>query len=141
MKFSLSYRTRHMLGGAAAALVLFGGSTACLADSAARVDRNYPTPAPAYPDGAQFLGEQGDVLVDVLVSKRGRPYKIRISKSSGYQDLDDAATQAAANWRYVPATSGGEVVQDWTTVKIHFQLPQSAMATPASAPAPATPQH
>lgn len=139
MQISLSHRARHMIGGGVAAMALLFGSQACLADTKARVDRSYPTPAPVYPDGAQYLGEQGDVVLDVLVSARGRPYKIRVSQSSGYRDLDDAATEAAANWRFVPATSGGDTVQDWTSVKIHFELPQAAMMTPVSAQAPGTP--
>jgi protein TonB len=97
------------------------------------VDHNYPTPQPPYPDSAQLAGEQGDVLVDVYVSSSGRPHKVRISQSSGFKDLDDAAVEAAVNWRYIPATEDGDTVSSWTTVKLHFQLPQAqpASATPA----------
>lgn len=131
MKFS---RTRDVVVGGVAALVLLMGGP-CLADTKARVDHNYPSPAPPYPDSAQFAGEQGDVLVDVYVSSSGRPRKVRISGSSGFKDLDEAAIDAAVNWRYIPATEDGDTVSSWTTVKMHFQLPQYVPVN-ATTPAP-----
>jgi protein TonB len=92
-------------------------------NSPARVDTALPHPQPPYPDSAQQSGEQGTVLVDVLVRTSGRPVKARISQSSGFQDLDNAAVQGVLNWHFLPATQGGDTVSDWTTVKIVYQLP------------------
>lgn len=144
MEFSFSRRTRHMIGGAAAAALLVMGSSACLADTKAKVDHNFPAPAPIYPDSAQYTGEQGDVTLDVYVADSGKPHRIKVNTSSGFEDLDNAAIEAAANWRYVPATHAGETVSSWTTVKLHFALPQPvqvpASNTSAQTPSPAPAQ-
>ncbi len=128
-------RSRQMALGAATALALIAGgaSTAC-ADSPPKIDHSYPTPQPDYPDSAQLNGEQGDVMLDVFVNSSGRPRKFRVHQSSGFADLDNAAAEAVANWRFIPAIQGGDTASDWTTVKIHFELPhpQPAAAAPAS---------
>ena len=134
---SITFRAAHIASGSALALVLvLGSASTCLASSPARVDRSYPTPAPAYPDSAQVAGEQGDVLLDVYVTSGGHPRKFRVNQSSGFPDLDNAAAEAVAGWKFVPAVEGGDTVSSWTTVKIHFELPHAAQATPPSAPAP-----
>lgn len=132
--FSAS-RGRQLVLGAAAALALVAGnaSTAC-ADSPPKIDHSYPTPQPNYPDSAQLNGEQGDVTLDVFVNSAGKPRKFRVNQSSGYTDLDNAAAEAVAGWRFIPAIQNGDTASDWTTVKIHFELPkpQPAAAAPAS---------
>jgi TonB family protein len=134
---SIGNRLGNAGAGSAIALFLVLGSTStCLADSPARVDRTAPTPAPVYPDSAQVAGEQGDVLLDVYVTAGGHPRKFRVNQSSGFPDLDNAAAETVANWQFVPAIKGGDTVSSWTTVKIHFELPHAAQATPAAAPAP-----
>jgi TonB family protein len=134
---SIAIRIAHIAGGGTLALLLIlGGTATCLADSQAKVDRSYPTPAPAYPDTAQVAGEQGDVLLDVYVSSGGHPRKFRLNQSSGYPDLDNAAAEAVANWRFLPAVESGDTVSAWTTVKIHFELPKAAQTAPVNATAP-----
>lgn len=129
-----SRKFRHFTFGAGVALTLvLGGATTACADSPPQVDHSYPAPQPSYPDTAQVAGEQGDVLVDVLVSASGKPRKIRVNKSSGFQDLDTAAVETVANWRFVPAIQGGDTASAWTTVKLQFRLPQAAQAAPPPA--------
>ena len=65
------------------------------------------------------------MLVDVYVHPNGRASKVKVSRSSGFEDLDNAAVEGVLNWRYLPAIRDGETVSDWTTVKIVFQLPQA----------------
>ena len=127
------FSVRHISLGAATALVLvLGSATAACADSPPKIDRSYPTPQPAYPDSAQLSGEQGDVLVGVSVSSGGKPRRLRIDRSSGFNDLDNAATEAVAQWRFVPAIENGDTRSAWTTVKIHFELPQPIQPTNAT---------
>jgi protein TonB len=125
-------RQRALGALAAFALVAGGASTAC-ADTPPKIDHSYPTPQPDYPDSAQVSGEQGDVTLDVFVNAAGKPRKFRIHQSSGFADLDNAAAEAVAGWRFVPAIQNGDTASDWTTVKIHFELPhpQPAAAVPA----------
>jgi TonB family protein len=138
MEFQATWQPRYIVGGVVLALALtLGGSTACLADSPAKVDHSRPNAAPVYPDTAQYAGEQGDVLVDVQVSASGYPHRIRIKQSSGFQDLDIAAMNTAANWHYTPAVVDGDTATAWTTVKIHYELPQPVPAAQPGSPAPA----
>ena len=92
-------------------------------NSPPRVDSSYPNRQPTYPDSAQANGEMGTVLVDVLVRPGGKPARVKISRSSGYEDLDIAAIEGVLNWRYIPALRDGEQVSDWMTVKIVYQPP------------------
>jgi len=92
-------------------------------DAPARVDTSQPHAQPPYPSSAQDAGEQGIVVLDVYVWPNGKPMKVRISQSSGFKDLDTAAIQGVLNWHFVPAIQHGDMVSDWTSVKIVFQLP------------------
>lgn len=136
---------RHMVIGAGAAFVLIcGGVSTASADSPAKVDHSYPTQQPAYPDGAQLRGEQGDVLLNVYVNSAGKPRRFKVQQSSGFGDLDNAAAEAVAGWRFIPAIRNGDTASEWTTVKIHFELPmpvQPVYAQPPGSQAPQAPAH
>jgi len=108
----------------ASCMTVLGAHSALASESPPSVDISRPHPQPAYPDSAQLNGEQGTVLVDVYVHPNGRASKVKVSRSSGFEDLDNAAIEGVLNWRYLPAIRDGETVSDWTTVKIEFQLPQ-----------------
>jgi TonB family protein len=85
-----------------------------------RVNRACPTPRPELSEAQQHRNEQGDVVVGVYVSSRGRAKKITIARSSGFEDLDNAAAASAASWHYIPATMETAAVSGWTAVKFHF---------------------
>ncbi|WP_019373781.1 energy transducer TonB, partial [Melaminivora alkalimesophila] len=48
-------------------------------------------PAPQYPAVSRRLGEQGVVLLNVLIGTDGRPQKVEIKQSSGFDRLDRQA--------------------------------------------------
>jgi len=79
-------------------------------------------PAPAYPDQSRQQGEQGRVLLRVLVTTAGTVEQINLRKSSGYSRLDSAALETVKNWRFVPAQRGSQVVSAWVVVPISFSL-------------------
>ncbi|HET7636018.1 MAG TPA: energy transducer TonB [Burkholderiales bacterium] len=79
-------------------------------------------PAPAYPVLARRLGHAGKVLLRVLVDGGGRPQKVEIKKSSGYQRLDQSALDAVRKWRFVPAREADHAVASWVTIPIIFKL-------------------
>jgi outer membrane biosynthesis protein TonB len=62
-----------------------------------------------------------------------------VARSSGFDDLDNAAAAAAASWHYIPAMVGSARVSDWLAVKFHFaaQDPQQP-APPADVPGSCT---
>lgn len=90
---------------------------------AARFDADYlHNPKPVYPALARRQGEEGKVLLKVRVSAQGAALDVAISKSSGYGRLDNAALEAVAQWRFVPAKRGDETVDSSVIVPITFAL-------------------
>jgi len=79
-------------------------------------------PKPGYPAVSRRFGEEGQVVLRVLVSTQGRPEEIQLLRSSGFQRLDDAARAAVAQWRFVPARVGSVATTAWVQVPVSFQL-------------------
>jgi len=79
-------------------------------------------PKPAYPEAARKRGYEGKVILSVLVLKDGSPQSVRVIKGSGYKILDDAATEAVASWKFIPAFLGEEPVEMEVEVPILFKL-------------------
>jgi TonB family protein len=80
------------------------------------------TPQPAYPESARREGREGRVLLRVLVDEEGKSKSIEVSRSSGSEALDQAATRAIKQWRFSPARIGDKPVASWVRVPIEFRL-------------------
>jgi periplasmic protein TonB len=88
-----------------------------------RFDAAYlQNPPPVYPALARRLGEQGRVLLRVLVTTTGLADRVEVKTSSGAQRLDQAALDAVKRWRFVPARQGDQAVSAWVVVPIAFSL-------------------
>ena len=79
-------------------------------------------PAPEYPALAMRRNWQGTVLLRVHVLSTGKPGEIQIQKSSGRDQLDDAALAAVKRWSFAPAKQGNNPVDGWVSVPIDFKL-------------------
>ncbi|HWQ39494.1 MAG TPA: TonB family protein [Burkholderiales bacterium] len=79
-------------------------------------------PKPVYPSLSRHLGEQGTVLLRVLVTARGEPVQVQLKSSSGYSRLDRAALDAVRRWLFVPAKRGDDIVDAWVIVPIEFSI-------------------
>jgi|SRR5208282_1578876 len=79
-------------------------------------------PKPGYPTMSKRLGEQGKVLLRVLVNSKGFPDKVEIDKSSGFARLDNAALQAVERWKFIPARQGAQAVVASVIVPVSFIL-------------------
>jgi len=79
-------------------------------------------PAPDYPDLARSMGEEGKVLLHVLVTPEGWAKKVKLHRSSGSDSLDGAAIKAVKKWRFVPARLGSQAVEAWVYVPMVFKL-------------------
>ena len=90
-------------------------------DAPPRLDPAFQNYQPAYPDAAQVNGEQGDVALGVEVGANGRVRTVRVLRSSGFDDLDNAAIEGVMAWRYIPAVRDGEKRTEWTKVVIAFR--------------------
>lgn len=100
-----------------------GGGTYDSSAEAPGFDAAYlSNPAPSYPGLSRELGEQGRVLLRVLVSAEGKAQEIEVHKSSSHERLDRAASRAVGNWRFVPGRRDGQTVAAWVIVPINFSL-------------------
>lgn len=91
--------------------------------SQARFDADYlRNPAPPYPPLARRMGEEGKVLLRVLVNAQGTADSVEINTSSGSERLDDSAQRTVRNWKFIPAKRGDNAVQSWVLVPIIFKL-------------------
>ena len=93
--------------------------------SQARFDADYlKNPAPAYPPLSRRMGEEGKVMLRVLVNPQGTPDNIEVKTSSGSQRLDDAAVNTVKRWKFISAKRGDTPVQSWVLIPIIFKLEQ-----------------
>jgi len=91
--------------------------------TAPRFDASYlDNPKPVYPATSRRLGEQGKVLLRVLVSAGGLAEKVELKTSSSFARLDQAAQDAVSRWHFVPARRGEQAIAAWVQVPVIFQL-------------------
>ena len=79
-------------------------------------------PKPDYPALSVQRGEQGQVVLNVLIGIDGKAQKTEIAKSSGFERLDAAALATVQRWRYVPGKRGGVPEEMWFKVPLAFVL-------------------
>lgn len=83
---------------------------------------NKDNPPPVYPRLARRLGQEGTVVLELLILPDGSVGDLRVKTSSGFPGLDKAALEAAKAWRYVPAKRGDEPIQYWYSHSVKFVL-------------------
>lgn len=79
-------------------------------------------PPPVYPAVSRRRGEQGRVVLRVLVSAGGKADEVEIRTSSGHARLDEAALETVRGWRFVPARRGAQPVPAWVLIPVSFRL-------------------
>lgn len=79
-------------------------------------------PAPSYPPISRRLGEEGRVVLRVLVTQSGDPDNVQIETGSGFSRLDKAALEAVRKWKFVPAKRSNQPVSAYARVPIQFAL-------------------
>lgn len=79
-------------------------------------------PPPEYPLSAKRRGVQGQVMLNVAVTREGGARSVAIAHSSGSSQLDEAARDAVMSWRFVPAKRGNEAVEAKVMVPVLFKL-------------------
>lgn len=79
-------------------------------------------PPPSYPAVARERHWEGTVVLRVEVTAEGHPGQVNIDRSSGHEILDEAATEAARQWRFVPAKRGETALSSWVLIPIEFKL-------------------
>ena len=81
---------------------------------------------PIYPNMSKRLGEQGTVVLRVLVKADGSAGEVEVKSSSSYPRLDQAAVEAVKTWRFNSAKIDGKAIDEWYQVPIPFKLQSSS---------------
>jgi protein TonB len=79
-------------------------------------------PAPIYPKMSRRQGEQGRVLLKVLVSEKGIAEQVQLETSSGFEKLDQAAVDVVKKWSFVPAKRSNQAISAYVLVPVKFSL-------------------
>lgn len=82
-----------------------------------RIDRSKLAP-PRYPASRH----EGKVVMRLDVGRDGRVTRVGLDRSSGFEDLDQAAMTAARRWYIEPAIEGGRAVASTVRVPVEFSL-------------------
>jgi protein TonB len=75
-----------------------------------------------YPPISQRLGEEGTTLLSFTINTDGSVSGPSISKSSGFQRLDDASLNCVTRWKYKPATQDGVPVSTQWQANVQWKL-------------------
>ena len=75
-----------------------------------------------YPALARRMGEQGKVILRVLVNSAGIAGQVELRTSSGSARLDGAALETVRRWRFLPARQGDDNIDAWVLVPVSFSL-------------------
>ncbi len=77
---------------------------------------------PEYPVSALEQELEGMVILSAYVGLAGEPEMVKVKSSSGFAELDESAQTAVSQWKFAPATQGGQAIASWFEVPIRFVL-------------------
>lgn len=77
---------------------------------------------PVYPPEAVKLGHQGTTTVRLVINSKGKIVAVSVGKSSNFPELDQAAVDAAWNWKFRPGWLRGVAVGGVVEVPVGFAL-------------------
>lgn len=80
------------------------------------------SPSARYPERARRLGLEGDVVLLLHIGTDGAVASVEIATSSGHEELDRAAADAARLWRFAPAREDGKAVAYDIRAPVEFRL-------------------
>lgn len=79
-------------------------------------------PQTVYPPLSKRMGEQGKVVLRILVGENGKPDQVLVQTSSGYTRLDEAGRQAGLRALFKPHIENGHAVPVYVILPLNFQL-------------------
>jgi TonB family protein len=83
---------------------------------------------PSYPSASASAGEQGYVVLGVLVDERGAVSEVELVQSSGYRELDEAALHAIRQWTFAVEAKMPQANPTWTKIAFGFRAYPSDLA-------------
>lgn len=78
---------------------------------------------PEYPPASERLGEEGRVVLQLLVNTDGKVIDSKIETSSGHPRLDNAAREALSLCKFTPGSYQGQPEQAWGRIAYVFKNP------------------
>ena len=93
------------------------------------------TPPPRYPAAAVEQKIEGMVILVIDIGAQGKPVAIEVERSEPAGVFDQAAIDAAWQWKFNPEIKAGEPVASRIRVPISFEIPPGEEARGASADA------
>jgi protein TonB len=79
-------------------------------------------PKPPYPLASRRMGEQGAVHLQLCVGALGFVESVKLTQSSGYQNLDRSAIETVKAWKFSALSAVSEKISECYQLPIHFQL-------------------
>ena len=79
-------------------------------------------PQTIYPPLSKRMGEQGKVVLRILVGENGKPDQVLVQTSSGFTRLDEAGRQAGLRAVFKPHLENGHPVPVYVILPLNFQL-------------------
>jgi len=89
-----------------------------------KIDTSQTCAQPVYPAESRAAREEGTVDFQLLIDADGHATDSRVTRSSGHDALDEAASAALAACRFIPGTVDGQAASLWMTVRYRWTLPQ-----------------
>lgn len=90
-------------------------------DHSVKPPRATYTPEPDYSEEARRAQVRGMVILSIVVDKKGSVSRVRIEQPLG-MGMDEKAVNSVKQWRFKPATRGGEPVAVEVKIEVSFQL-------------------
>jgi len=81
-----------------------------------------------YTSASASAGEQGYVVLGVLVDEHGAVSNVEVVQSSGYRDLDEAALRAIRQWTFAVEGKMPRASPTWTKIAFGFRAYPSDLA-------------
>jgi TonB family protein len=76
---------------------------------------------PDFPAGGRDFGASGDLVVEVIITKRGTITSPRVLIPLSAPTLSYTALEAIRRWRYEPASVAGKPIEVPLTVTVHYE--------------------
>ncbi len=89
---------------------------------------------PEYPKASLRSGEEGTVILRVLIQADGTAGRIEIANTSGFPRLDESAIKAVKTWKFRPATKKGAVIAKTMEIPVTFRQPIEELVSQAKPP-------
>lgn len=100
----------------------WAGSKPVKIEGAIKPPKALQTVPPAYPSEERENKIEGVVINEVVINEQGKVESVKVEKSSGNANLDQAAVDAVEQWTFEPATLNGNPVAVYYHLTINFKV-------------------